>query len=451
MVADEIIVELIHENIDSEVSKWKYVVIVYVIGGSLTIGAMERFIVGQGSFYVKSKVYYHNDGYFMVNFASLEERNMVMYSGPHMLNNRPVVVKQWTVDFGFDEEDLKTIPICVNLPNLPLSCWSASALSKIGSGLGQPIYADACTSNTERISYARILVEVDVTKELPKSIKVKDPKGRVMVQEVWYEWKPSYCAKCMQIGHNCQQQQQNKAVMDKKTGQQQQRASTKQRTEYKPINTGSTIQSQHHLRETSQYQNMKRNEECSTSRGVEFAMIGSYAQLIHGVVKSIVSKNGFQFFAVRGLNNVHDRKALWDIVRNIEKQAREPWLLMGDFNSIPGAEDRMQGRDVQHSETNDFREVVEECNLAELPTIGRSYIWTNSHVFSRIDRAFVNDKWMLNMPHRQVHVMNPLFSDHSPLGIKINVKCDTKRRPFKFYNYMADHPEFGQIVENNWK
>ncbi|XP_070017102.1 uncharacterized protein LOC142172443 [Nicotiana tabacum] len=137
------------------------------------------------------------------------------------------------------------------------------------------------------------------------------------------------------------------------------------------------------------------------------------------------------------------------MVRTIEKQVREPWLLMEDFNSIMGAEDRMQGRDVQDSETKDIREVIEECNLAELPTIGRSYTWTNSHVFSRIDKALVNDKWMLNMPPRQVHVMNPLFSGHSPLGIEINMKCDNKRRPFKFYYCMADHPELGQIVETN--
>ncbi|XP_070004868.1 uncharacterized protein [Nicotiana sylvestris] len=89
------------------------------------------------------------------------------------------------------------------------------------------------------------------------------------------------------------------------------------------------------------------------------------------------------------------------MVRTIEKQVREPWLLMGDFNLILGAEERMQGRDVQDSETKDFREVVEECNLVELPTIGRSYTWTNSHVFSRIDKTLVNDKWMLNMPLRQ--------------------------------------------------
>ncbi|XP_075109039.1 uncharacterized protein LOC142180843 [Nicotiana tabacum] len=124
---------------------------------------------------------------------------------------------------------------------------------------------------------------------------------------------------------------------------------------------------------------------------------------------------------------------------------------MGDFNSILGVEDRIKGRKVQDNETKDFREVVEECNLNELPTIGRSYTWTNSHVFSRIDKALVNYKWMLNMPPGQVHVMNPLFSNHSPLGIEINMKYDNKKRPFKFYNCMADHPDFEQIVETNWK
>nr|XP_009800683.1 PREDICTED: uncharacterized protein LOC104246568 [Nicotiana sylvestris]XP_016467830.1 PREDICTED: uncharacterized protein LOC107790416 [Nicotiana tabacum] len=136
-------------------------------------------------------------------------------------NNRPVIMKAWTAEFDFDAEDLKIIPIVIKLPNLPLCCWNASALSKIGSGFDQPIYADACTSNTERISYARILVEVDVTKVLPNVIKIKDPKGRIMAQEIWYDWKPTYCPRCMQIGHNCQQKQINTVGVEKKTGQQQ--------------------------------------------------------------------------------------------------------------------------------------------------------------------------------------------------------------------------------------
>ncbi|XP_070020234.1 uncharacterized protein [Nicotiana sylvestris] len=98
-----------------------------------------------------------------------------------------------------------------------------------------------------------------------------------------------------------------------------------------------------------------------------------------------------------------------------------PWLLMGDFNSILGVDDRMHGSEVQDNETKDFKEVIEDCSLAELPTVGKTYTWTNGHVYSRIDRAIVNDIWMINMPPRQVQILNPLFSDHSPLGIKVEI------------------------------
>uniref|UniRef100_M1ACM7 Orf120a protein n=1 Tax=Solanum tuberosum TaxID=4113 RepID=M1ACM7_SOLTU len=44
---------------------------------------------------------------------------------------------------------------------------------------------------------------MDVTRPLPKMIKIRDPKGRVLEQQIWYEWKPLYYQKCLQVGHSC--------------------------------------------------------------------------------------------------------------------------------------------------------------------------------------------------------------------------------------------------------
>ncbi|KAK6782204.1 hypothetical protein RDI58_020000 [Solanum bulbocastanum] len=57
--------------------------------------------------------------------------------------------------------------------------------------------------NTSRISFARILVEVDVTRPLPKTIKIHDPKERAMEKQIWYDWKPVFCQKCLKVGHSC--------------------------------------------------------------------------------------------------------------------------------------------------------------------------------------------------------------------------------------------------------
>ncbi|XP_010693202.1 uncharacterized protein LOC104906181 [Beta vulgaris subsp. vulgaris] len=118
-----------------------------------------------------------------------------------------MIVKPWTPDFSFKEEVLKIIPIWVKLPNLPLNCWSPDSLSRIGSLLGIPLYADESTSKQMRISFARILVEIDVTKEKTQSIMVEDANGKIIKQDVRYDWWPPFCQKCQKIGHNCGEKQ----------------------------------------------------------------------------------------------------------------------------------------------------------------------------------------------------------------------------------------------------
>lgn len=77
---------------------------------------------------------------------------------PYTIRSKPIIVKAWSPNFDFGKEVLQTITIWVKLPNLPLNCWSKDSFTRIGSGLGVPLYTDECTSKTERISYARLLV-----------------------------------------------------------------------------------------------------------------------------------------------------------------------------------------------------------------------------------------------------------------------------------------------------
>ncbi|XP_019246473.1 PREDICTED: uncharacterized protein LOC109226128 [Nicotiana attenuata] len=224
----------------------------YVVGDTPSIGAIERFIASQWNFVSKPKVYYHNDGFFVVRFKNEEERNEVLYSGPCTIQNRPVITKAWTTDFDFNEEVLKTLPLWVKLPNLPLNCWGMDSLSRIGSGLGIPMYADECTTKVERISYARILVEMDITKPLPTKIIVKDPS-------VVYDWKPTYCSTCLQLGHNCQTKQtqpqmnkQQKQKQEWKTKEQEKQGNTNHKTQEAAGNTEQVPKMQNTMKATTE-------------------------------------------------------------------------------------------------------------------------------------------------------------------------------------------------------
>jgi hypothetical protein len=104
--------------------------------------------------------------------------------------------------FDFQANDMTKLPTWVKLPNLPLRCWTPLCLSKIGSMIGKPIHCDIPTATMSRLSYARILVEVDLLQELPNAIQVVLPNGSPLSQQVTYESLPRFCKRCRVIGHS---------------------------------------------------------------------------------------------------------------------------------------------------------------------------------------------------------------------------------------------------------
>lgn len=85
----------------------------YVVGVDPTIASIERFIARRWSMVKKPKIYYLNEGYFVVRFGSLDNRNKALYVGPQLMNI-PIIIKTWTPEFDFAKEALKTIPLGKN-------------------------------------------------------------------------------------------------------------------------------------------------------------------------------------------------------------------------------------------------------------------------------------------------------------------------------------------------
>ncbi|KAL2248487.1 UNVERIFIED_CONTAM: hypothetical protein Sindi_2701000 [Sesamum indicum] len=103
--------------------------------------------------------------------------------------------------FEFKEDDIRLTPVWATLPSLPLECWHPNALGKIDSRIGTPIAMDSLTMKMERVSYARILVEVDASKKLIKQVEFVMPNGITRKQPVAYEFTPKSCTACNKFGH----------------------------------------------------------------------------------------------------------------------------------------------------------------------------------------------------------------------------------------------------------
>ncbi|KAK4354174.1 hypothetical protein RND71_026368 [Anisodus tanguticus] len=104
--------------------------------------------------------------------------------------------------FTFDEHDICTMPIWVRLHSLPLELWNDRALSRILSRIGRPIGTDKFTHSKKQTSFARALVEIDLSKDLIDCIKLNVCEGITLDQGITYEKLPEFCKTCRRIAHS---------------------------------------------------------------------------------------------------------------------------------------------------------------------------------------------------------------------------------------------------------
>lgn len=177
------------------------------------------------------------------------------------------------------------------------------------------------------------------------------------------------------------------------------------------------------------------------------------SQLIHGLIIDKSSGLLMYFTAVYDLHTVEIRKPLWQDLLQLNGVIIAPWCVMGNFNAISVVEDRLNRAAVNSNETYDFTQLLSTADLGECKSTGHFYSWSNkslgeTRTCSRIDRCLINSHWLIHYPTVVVEFMNSGVSDHSPLVMQLGSKCNSKGRPFKFFNYMTEHEEFVHIVKN---
>jgi len=122
----------------------------------------------------------HTSGWLIYRFSREEDKSSVLCGGLYLVYGRPLILKSMTKFFDFSSEEMTKAPVWVKFPNLPLCYWSPSCLSKIASVLGKPIQCDHMTSSLSRMSYARVLIELDLREDLQHSVAVSLPSGPIL-------------------------------------------------------------------------------------------------------------------------------------------------------------------------------------------------------------------------------------------------------------------------------
>ncbi|CAH9075084.1 unnamed protein product [Cuscuta epithymum] len=144
----------------------------------------------------------HKKGWVIFIFKNEEARMKVLAEGPYVLYGKTMFLKELSEDFSFDSEEFLKVPIWVKFPRLALRLWQATEIGMIASQVGVSITTDRVTREMQFTNYARVLIEVDVSKAPVLQIPIVPPSGKEYLQRVVFEWYPEYCYNCKTYGHH---------------------------------------------------------------------------------------------------------------------------------------------------------------------------------------------------------------------------------------------------------
>lgn len=133
-------------------------------------------------------------GWFMFRFEEKEAADWVLARN-WFIGNIPVLMKRWSPLFDAIKESTEVFPVWVRAPGLPFFLWTEAVFKSIGNKLGTFLEADMSFLETKIQAMARILVNLDLSKGLGKSITLQY-KDYLFEQILDYEHLPFRCHIC---------------------------------------------------------------------------------------------------------------------------------------------------------------------------------------------------------------------------------------------------------------
>ncbi|KAH0712197.1 hypothetical protein KY285_007799 [Solanum tuberosum] len=253
----------------------------------------------------------------------------------------------------------------------------------------------------DRISYACICVEVDVSQPLVEAIEMITPTCNFH-QPIEYDWKPKFCGHCLRFGHQtdeCRSGQDNPPEEEFKEGQKRKKRNRRRRKH---------VQQGWKVKEPSKEAVKDDMQKVTTVNPVQ-SVVGQPKQ-----VEPSTSRVG----------------------------------------TILSSDERL-GSPVTPAETKDFRECLDTLQLTPLRSKGCFYSFCNKQeldhrVYSRIDWTFGNYKWIQVYGNVESDYLASGVSDHSPVLLHCTPGVISRPKPFKLFKIVLEHPKFVDIVADTW-
>ncbi|KAI9073620.1 hypothetical protein K1719_044432 [Acacia pycnantha] len=135
--------------------------------------------------------------FYLVSFQHLDDYMEALTGGPWVILDAYLNVARWRPNFCLKNAKIESVVAWVRLPDLPAPLFDKKFLLNLGNAIGKAIRLDIHTAQRARGKFARMCVELDLTKPLIPEFNVE---GQVL--SVVYESLGLLCTICGWFGHN---------------------------------------------------------------------------------------------------------------------------------------------------------------------------------------------------------------------------------------------------------
>ncbi|KAK4259271.1 hypothetical protein QN277_005619 [Acacia crassicarpa] len=155
------------EEYDAWCKPYRNSLIVKLLGKSVNVGfmrfRMERMWASKGPLRITPL----NNGYFLVSFSSMQDREYALQEGPWMIADHYLLVQRWRPNFNpWKADQQKRVAMWVRIPDLPHELYNVESIRRIGNMIGKTLKIDRTTAFSEKGGFARMCVEVDLQRPL---------------------------------------------------------------------------------------------------------------------------------------------------------------------------------------------------------------------------------------------------------------------------------------------
>lgn len=139
---------------------------------------------------------------FLFKIPNVSTRQRVLTEGIWSIDGLTMFVAEWTPCVTPSKPALKTVPVWIELRNVPFEFYNPPSLSRIASLVGHPICLHKETVQMTNFEVAKVFTEIDLLKPLPETVCAQFESGETRKISVSCPHLPPVCSLCAEPGHS---------------------------------------------------------------------------------------------------------------------------------------------------------------------------------------------------------------------------------------------------------